>query len=46
MLRQRPAMAGREIVEDEHFVTGLEEALDQIRAEAAGATGDEKRMEP
>ena len=39
--RQRTAMAGGEIIENEHFVTGLEEALGQVRAEAARASGDE-----
>ena len=38
---QRPAMAGREIVDHQDFVPLRQLALDQVRAEAAGPAGNQ-----
>ena len=35
------ALSGRKIVDDENFVTLRQPMLDQVRAEAAGAAGDQ-----
>ncbi len=42
-LRHRPVETGREIVEHHHALAGIDEGVDHVTADIAGAAGDEDR---
>jgi hypothetical protein len=39
-LRHRPVEAGREVVEDDDALAGIDECIDHVTADIAGAAGD------
>ena len=43
--RDRPAEAGREIVEDDDLLAGIDQLPDHVTADVAGAAGDEHAHE-
>ncbi len=43
--RHRPVEAGREIVEHDHTLAGVEQRVDHVAADIAGAAGDQDRHE-
>ena len=43
VLRHRPVEAGRQIVEHHHALAGIDERVDHVAADIAGAAGDQDR---